>query len=63
MLFDPGQKFAMLELKSVVSKIVRNFELQPAFPVHELQLVAESTLKSANGVKVKMHPRKLNFVF
>ncbi|KAH0815497.1 hypothetical protein GEV33_007292 [Tenebrio molitor] len=58
-----GQKFAMLELKSVVSKIVRNFELQPTFPVHELQLVAESTLKSANGVKVKMHPRKLNFAF
>jgi cytochrome P450 family 4 len=58
MMFVPGQKFAMLELKSAISKIVRNFELQPAFPVHELQLVAESTLKSANGVKVKMQPRK-----
>jgi cytochrome P450 family 4 len=53
-----GQKFAMLEMKSTVSKILRNFELEPASPEHKLNLVAELVLKSANGIKIALNLRK-----
>jgi cytochrome P450 family 4 len=49
-----GQKFAMLEMKSTLSKIIRKFELMPSTPQHKLQLAAEAVLKSANGVKISL---------
>jgi cytochrome P450 family 4 len=49
-----GQKFAMLEMKSTISKILRKYELQPAFPHHEMELVAETILKSTNGIKISL---------
>ncbi|CAG9827254.1 unnamed protein product [Diabrotica balteata] len=52
-----GQKFAMLEVKSTLSKILRNFELKPATPVHELQLVPETILVSKNGVRISLKDR------
>jgi cytochrome P450 family 4 len=48
----------MLEMKSTVSKILRNFELEPASPEHKLNLVAELVLKSANGIKIALNLRK-----
>lgn len=53
-----GQKFAYLEMKSVLSKILRNFQLLPAVPEHKIVLVAELTLKSQNGIKIKLAERK-----
>ncbi|XP_023309750.1 cytochrome P450 4c3-like isoform X2 [Anoplophora glabripennis] len=53
-----GQKFAVHEMKAVISKVLRNFELLPAFPRHKPLLAAESVLKSANGIKVQLKPRK-----
>ncbi|XP_068905248.1 cytochrome P450 4d2-like isoform X2 [Tenebrio molitor] len=53
-----GQKFAMLVIKSLVAKIVRNFEFFPAFPEHKLELAAESVLKSLNGVKIGLKLRQ-----
>ncbi|KAJ3655748.1 hypothetical protein Zmor_014863 [Zophobas morio] len=53
-----GQKFAMLEMKSVISKIIREFKLQPAVPHHDLQLVAETVLKSANGISICLRKRE-----
>jgi hypothetical protein len=41
-----GQKFAMLEMKSTISKILREYQLQPAFPHYQMELVAETILKS-----------------
>jgi cytochrome P450 family 4 len=52
-----GQKFAMLEMKSVISKILRTFELQPAVPQHTLKLVSETVLKSLNGIKIRLKLR------
>lgn len=75
-----GQKFAQLEIKTVVSKIVRNFEILPAldelaskdgyvttlFGPHksgktqhkyEPILSAVLTLKSANGVWLRLKER------
>lgn len=52
-----GQKFAMLEMKSVLSKLVWNFtcELEPGF---EPQPVPEITLKSCNGIRISLSKRK-----
>ncbi|RZC40118.1 cytochrome P450-like protein [Asbolus verrucosus] len=52
-----GQKYAILEIKSLVSKIVRNFELFPSVPEHKMDLAAETVLKSLNGVKIGLKLR------
>ncbi|KAJ3655144.1 hypothetical protein Zmor_014282 [Zophobas morio] len=52
-----GQKFAMLEMKSTLSKVIRNFKLCPATPHHPLKLVAETVLKSDNGVRLSLLKR------
>ncbi|XP_071052485.1 cytochrome P450 4d2-like isoform X2 [Onthophagus taurus] len=54
-----GQKFAMLEIKATVSKILRHFELFETKPRHQVQLTVESILKSNNGVKMSIRKRKL----
>ncbi|XP_044266774.1 cytochrome P450 4C1-like [Tribolium madens] len=55
-----GQKFAMLEMKSLISKVIRHFELKPANPHHQLVLAAETVLKSANGIKIGIRARNSN---
>ncbi|XP_063913528.1 cytochrome P450 4d2-like [Zophobas morio] len=52
-----GQKYAMVEIKSIVSKVLRNFELSPAFPRHDLDLTPETVLKSLNGVRIGLKLR------
>lgn len=52
-----GQKFAMLEMKSVVSKILRNFEVTVA-PSYEPILIAEMILRPENGMMLKFQSRK-----
>ena len=52
-----GQRFAMLEMKSIISKIVRHFEIKPTSPRHEVELSFEGVLKSANGIKVVLKKR------
>lgn len=52
-----GQKFAMLEIKSVVSKILRHFTVEMAPDQEEPLLVAELILKSKNALKFKLKPR------
>ncbi|XP_065166539.1 cytochrome P450 4c3-like [Atheta coriaria] len=53
-----GQKFAMLELKTLLSTILRNVEVKPASPVHKLNLVPSIVLKSTNGIKIAVAERK-----
>lgn len=51
-----GQKFAMLEVKSTISKILRHYQvsLQDGFePQDSLELV----IKSINGVMIKLEQR------
>lgn len=45
-----GQKFAMLEMKSLTSKIVRNFQLSILKENEELELIAEIVLRPENGI-------------
>ncbi|KAF2892992.1 hypothetical protein ILUMI_13181, partial [Ignelater luminosus] len=53
-----GQKFAMLEMKSLLSKVLRNYELLED-PEHKIVLAAETILKSVTGVCVRL--KKRNF--
>ncbi|KAF2878641.1 hypothetical protein ILUMI_27530 [Ignelater luminosus] len=53
-----GQKFAMLEMKSVISKVLRNYKLIEVLE-HQLVLVAETVLKSKSGIYVQL--KKRNF--
>ncbi|XP_063913529.1 cytochrome P450 4d2-like [Zophobas morio] len=52
-----GQKYAMIEIKSIVSKVVRHYELSAAFPRHDLDLTPETVLKSLNGVRIGLKLR------
>ncbi|KAK4879442.1 hypothetical protein RN001_007588 [Aquatica leii] len=52
-----GQKFAMLEMKCIVSKILMNFLLLPSEPRHTLNLVGHLILKSENGVHINIKNR------
>lgn len=52
-----GQKFAMLELKSTISKVLRNYELISAGENFELIMVNEVILKSKNGVNLILKDR------
>uniref|UniRef100_A0A182VPL4 Uncharacterized protein n=3 Tax=Anopheles merus TaxID=30066 RepID=A0A182VPL4_ANOME len=50
-----GQKFAMLELKSTVSKVIRHFKLTAAGP--EPKLTMQLTLKPRDGLYIGFVPR------
>lgn len=52
-----GQKFAILEMKSIISKMLRNYEMKVAKDF-EPSLVAEMILRPSNGIKLKLSPRK-----
>lgn len=52
-----GQKFATLEMKSVVSKILQHFEISIDASYSEPVLIAEIVLKSVNGVHLNFKPR------
>ncbi|KAF2888259.1 hypothetical protein ILUMI_17914, partial [Ignelater luminosus] len=53
-----GQRYGMLEMKSVLANVLRNFEILPANPKHNLEIVSESILKSANGIRVQLRKRE-----
>lgn len=48
----------MLEMKCILSVLVRNFEILPTIPAHKLELVSESILKSKSGVRVHLNKRE-----
>ncbi|XP_017064680.1 probable cytochrome P450 4d14 [Drosophila eugracilis] len=50
-----GQKFAMLEMKSTISKLIRHFELLPLG--QEVELVMNVILRSSTGINCGLKPR------
>lgn len=52
-----GQKFAVLEMKSIISKVLRNYKLLPANPFHEIKLAAYIVLGSTNGICLALEKR------
>ncbi|XP_055711743.1 cytochrome P450 4d1-like isoform X1 [Phlebotomus papatasi] len=53
-----GQKFAILEMKSIAVKIVRNFELSVHEEYKKPILMAELVLRPENGVHLKLKVRE-----
>lgn len=51
-----GQKYAMLEMKSVISKTLKHFEISVA-PNYEPVLIAELVLRPENGIMLKFRER------
>nr|ACI25368.2 CYP4CC1 [Liposcelis bostrychophila] len=53
-----GQKFAMIEMKSVLSKVVKEFELIPSpHPEHAIREVPDLILTSGTGMHVGLRKR------
>lgn len=48
-----GQRFAMLELKMVVSKLVRNFKILPVTKREEIVFIADLILRAKDPIKIK----------
>lgn len=48
-----GQRFAMLELKMVVSTLVRNFKILPITKRDEITFIADLVLRSKDAIKMK----------
>jgi hypothetical protein len=51
-----GQKFANLEMKSILAKIIMNYELLPT--EHTQKVTVDLTLRPLDGVFVKLQQRK-----
>ncbi|CAH2005969.1 unnamed protein product [Acanthoscelides obtectus] len=52
-----GKKFAILQIKSCISKIVRHFKLLPSVPEYDPELVCQITLASQNGIRISLQKR------
>ncbi|XP_044267668.1 cytochrome P450 4V2-like [Tribolium madens] len=52
-----GQKFAMLEMLSVISRIVRTYKILPSIPRHELEVASQVVLISTNGMRMRFKKR------
>lgn len=53
-----GQKFAMMEMKSIVSAILRNYKLLPVTNFDDLLFQADLVLRNSNPVYVKFTKRQ-----
>ncbi|XP_040168891.1 cytochrome P450 4d2-like [Anopheles arabiensis] len=51
-----GQRYAMLEVKTVLVKLLANYQLLPCEASNQLRLKADMTLKPVNGAFVKLVP-------
>ncbi|XP_069704237.1 cytochrome P450 4C1-like isoform X2 [Periplaneta americana] len=52
-----GQKFAILEMKSTLCKLMKNYKVSLRDPAQQLELVDEMVLKAKGGVRIKLAPR------
>ena len=52
-----GQKFAMYEMKSIICKIVKDFELSITKENENLQIYSDLVLKSSGGIVLKIERR------
>lgn len=52
-----GQKFALLEEKSVISTVLRNYKVIALDRREDITLLGELILRPKNGLRVKIVPR------
>lgn len=54
-----GQKFAMLEMKSVISTLLRNYGLKPITTPNQLQFTTDLVLRTTHPIYVKLFKRSI----
>lgn len=52
-----GQKFAQMEMKVILAKIIRNYYIKTLDHRDKLEIVGELVLRSRNGLNVQIIPR------
>lgn len=52
-----GQKFAMMEVKVILAKVIRNYYIKTYDHRDKLSIVGELVLRSRNGLNVTLSPR------
>lgn len=52
-----GQKFALLEEKSILSAVLRNYELEACERREDITLKGELILRPRDGLQVRIKPR------
>lgn len=52
-----GQRFAMMEAKVILAKILRNYVIESDKPMDKIRFVGEMILKSDVGLHVRLTPR------
>jgi cytochrome P450 family 4 len=52
-----GQKFALLEEKTVLSYILRHYELRSLDNREDINLMTELILRPGNGIRISITPR------
>lgn len=57
-MFLVGQKFAMLEMQTIISGILKEYELYPVDTPSSITLIQDVVLRSKNGIKIKFRRRK-----
>lgn len=57
MLFILGQKFAMLELKSIISGILRKYRLKTIDNVEEIVMAQQMVIRPKDGIRLKFEAR------
>lgn len=55
-----GQKFAMLEMKAVISGIVRKFVLEAIDTPETITLMQEIMLRPKDGIRLRIKNRNIN---
>ena len=54
-----GQKFAQMEEKTVLSKIIRRFHIQSVDPIDAVKPVVEIITRPADAIRVKLRERTI----
>lgn len=52
-----GQKFALMEVKVILAKVIRNYHIKTHEHRDKLGIVGELVLRSRNGLNVTLTPR------
>ena len=52
-----GQKFALMEEKTVLSKLIRRFSIESIDPIAEVKPIVEIITRPKDGVRVKISKR------
>ena len=55
-----GQKFALMEEKTVLSKIIRTFQIESVDTIEEVKPVIEIITRPKNGIRIKLQQRMDN---